>query len=147
MITGIEAINMLYSYLKDSEIYTDAKKPNGRLCKLKRPENSLSEDLVINSLGLTREPIQKGVLILNVYVPNLDPNKVPDIGTDRSQPDTGRILYLSKLVQSVFTNDGTEENELWVDNDTCFEITSDDEFEDDNYQHYVSFRIDFHTIK
>lgn len=147
MITSIEAINMLYAHLGTSVLKTDSKKPNGKLCKYQRSENSISEDVVLNALGLNREPVQKGVLLLNCYVPNLDPNKVPDIGTDKSQPDTGRLLYISKLVQSVFGNEGTEETELWINDNTNFSITSDDVFEDNNFQHYISFRIDFFTIK
>lgn len=147
MITGIEAVNLLFGHLKTTVLMTDVKKPNGKLCKLQRPENSVLEDVVINTLGLNRDPVQKGVLILNCYAPNLDPNVVPDIGRDKNQPDTGRLLYLSKLIQSVFNEDGSEEREIWINGDTCFELTTDDIMEDTNFQHYVSFRINFFTIK
>lgn len=147
MITTIEAINILYSFVNTSALMRDIKKPNGRLCKFQRIENSSKEDVVINALGLNRDPVQKGVLLINIYVPNLDPTKIPDLGTDRSQPDNARILYLSRLVQSVFNEDGSEESEIWVNGDTSFEITTDDVFEDNNNQHYISFRINFFTIK
>jgi len=147
MITGIEAVNLFYNYIMSSVLLTDSKKPNGTLCKYERPENSIKEDMVINSLGLNRDPVQKGVLLFNIYVNNLDPNLVPSVGTGRNVPDTARILYLSKLFQSLFQDDGSEEKELWINQDTNFEITSDDVFADSNNQHYISFRINFLTIK
>lgn len=147
MITSIEAVNLLYGYLNLSVLKTDAGRPNGELCKFERPEGSTKEDQVINTLGLNREPVQKGVLVLNIYVKNLDPAQNPDIGTGKNRPDTARILVLSKLVNSLFGSDGTEESEIWIDNSVCFEVTSDDVFADNNNQHYISFRINFFTIK
>lgn len=147
MITGIEAVNIFYNYINSSNLLSDSKKPKGGLYKYERPENSTKEDMVINSIGLNRDPVQKGVLIFNIYVNNLDPNIVPSVGTGRNVPDTARILYISKLFQSILQEDGSEEKEIWINQDTNFEITSDDVFADSNNQHYISFRINFFTIK
>ncbi|TDQ79585.1 hypothetical protein [Sphingobacterium yanglingense] len=147
MITSIEAGNMLFSFLGKSILMTDINKPSGELCKFERAEGSTKEDIVINTLGLNREPVQKGVLIVNIYVSNLDPAKIPNIGTGRNRPDTARLLYLSKLFQSVFNDNDETVSEVWINQDTCFEITSDDQFSDVNNQHYISFRINFFTIK
>lgn len=141
-ITNLEIVNYLYDFLKTSPLMTDSKKPSGGLHKLKRPQNSTSEDVVINTLGANRGAVQKGVLLVNVYVPNLDPLKFTHLNNDRSQPDTARLLYLAKLVQSSLPN------EVWAnDGSYALEITDDSVFEDENNQHYVGFRIDFFTIK
>ncbi|GEM_PF-1996492 len=146
MITTLEAIDYLYSLVKASTLFSDANKPNGKLCKGDRPENSILEDVVLDSIGgLNRTPVQRGVLLLNVYVNNLDPSIVPNIGTGKNHRDSGRLKYLSQLVQNIFEGD---DGEVWIDQDTCFEVTNDDVFEDSgNNQHYLSFRISFYTIK
>lgn len=143
MITTVEAIDLLYLYVKGSMLLSNANKPNGKLCKGDRDENSTSEDIVLDAVGgVNRSPVQRGVLLLNIYVNNLKPSKVPNLGTGMNHRDSGRLRYLSHLTQQVF------EGEVWIDQDTCFEVSSDDVFEDNaNNQHYISFRINFYTIK
>ena len=143
MITSSEAVDILYVYLKSSEVFTDSKKPNGEVCKGDRKENSKLEDVVINILGLNRNPVQSGYIYLNIYVINLDPLKVPDIGTGKNVRDTARLKYLSKLAQKVLEGDN---GELWLGQDVCFEVESD-AIEEDGDQHYASFKIEFTTIK
>lgn len=143
MITSSEAVDILYLYLKNSELFSDSKKPNGELCKGDRIEDSKKEDVVINSLGLNRNAVQSGYIYLNLYVNNLDPVKVPDIGKGKNIRDSGRLKYLSKIVQRIFEGD---DGELWIGSDVCFEIESDN-IEEDGSQHYASFKIEFNTIK
>src|SRR5690606_5112672 len=129
-------------YLRSSELMTDPKKPNGTLSKFRRPENSAKEDVVINAIGgLTRNEVQKGILVVNIFVPNLNPDQFPHLNGDRSQPDTARLLYLSKLFQ------GSINETVWEENgDYAFEIQQDDIDEDTNNQHYAWFRIEFYSI-
>ncbi|MDR0266032.1 MAG: hypothetical protein LBJ04_22655 [Sphingobacterium sp.] len=143
MITSSEAVDILYLYLKGSELFSDPKKPTGELCKGDRKENSKLEDVVINSLGLNRNPVQSGFIYLNLYVKNLDPLRVPDIGSGKNMRDTARLKYLSKLAQKVLEGDN---GELWINQDVCFEIESDT-IEEDGDMHYASFKIEFTTIK
>lgn len=140
--TTLEVINILHSYLKSSALMTDVKKPNGSLAKIKRPQDSKKEDVIIDTIGgLTRNPVQKGILIVNIFVPNLDPNLIPDLNNDHTQPDTARLLYLSKLFQSSI------EDVVWDDfGDYAFTIQQDDIDEDTNNQHYAWFRIEFYSI-
>jgi len=146
MITTTEAIDILYLFVKNSVILSDAKKPNGKLCKGDRPQDSNLEDIVFDAIGgLNRSPVQRGVLLLNIYVNNLNPLEVPNIGNGKNVRDSARIKYLSQLVQKAF--EGVD-GEVWINQDTCFEVSSDDVFEDNgNNQHYISFRISFYTIK
>lgn len=143
MITDSEAVDIMYLYLKGSELFTDAKKPNGRLCKGDRIEDSKLEDVVINSLGLNRNPVQSGYIYLNIYVKNLDPLKVPDIGNGKNMRDSARLKYLSILAQKVLEGDN---GELWLNQDVCFEVESD-AVEEDGDMHYASFKIEFTTIR
>lgn len=140
--TTLEVINILYTYLRTSALMTDAKKPNGKLAKIKRPQDSKKEDVIIDAIGgLTRDPVQKGILIANIFVPNLDPNVIPELDNDWSQPNTARLLYLSKLFQSSI------EDVVWDKfGDYAFTIQQDDIDEDTNNQHYAWFRIEFYSI-
>jgi hypothetical protein len=136
--TSIEVVNVLFQTITNSVLFSDVKKPNGKLCKFERPLNSVLEDVVINALGLDRDDLQEGVLNVNVYVPNI---KFEDRPTDKSQPDTGRILYLSKLTNLAL---GSGE-EIWdASGKWCFCIQQDNPFPDTNNQHYINFRIEFY---
>lgn len=136
--TSISALNMLYQHISHSVLMTDAKKPNGKLCKFERPLNSVLEDVVINSLGLNRADVQEGVLNVNIYVPNLElltPNEA-----DRSQPDSARLLYLSSLANNALG----QGEEIWEETGNyCFNIQQDSIYQDTNNQHYVNFRVEF----
>lgn len=148
MITSLEAIDDLYLFVKNSLLFSDSKKPTGVLCKGDRPEGSLLEDVVIDAIGgITKNPVQRAVLLLNIYTNNLDPTVIPSAGRGKNVRDFGRLKYLAQLVQRIFGGDGSEEGDLWV-NDTCYELGMDEVFEDAEIkQHYVSFRINCYTIK
>ncbi|MCS4164465.1 hypothetical protein [Sphingobacterium sp. BIGb0116] len=148
MITTLEVIDELYLLLKNSRLFSDAKKPSGALLKGDRPEGSKLEDVVIDGIGgISKAPVKKAVLLVNAYVNNLDPTLIPTIGKGRNMRDSSRLKYLAGLIQEVFGGDGSEEGDLWI-GDTCFEVSSDEVFEDEgNDQHYVSFRINCYTIK
>jgi hypothetical protein len=118
---------------------TDAKKPNGKLCKYERPQNSVLEDVVVNSLTLGRDDVQEGVLNVNIYVPNLELVSNP---SDRSQPNTARLLYLSTLGNTALG----EGEEIWDETGNyTFNIQQDNVMQDENNQHYVSFRVEFYS--
>lgn len=146
MITSLEAIDTFYLYLRDSILLSDPLKPTGKLVKGDRDEDSKAEDVVIDAIGgITRTPVQRGVLLLNLYANNLDPATVPNIGKGNNKRDTGRLKQLAILAQRALLG---EDGELWLNQDTCYEVSSDEVFEDEgNNQHYVSFRINFYTIK
>jgi hypothetical protein len=136
--TSIEVINVLYQTISNSAILSDAKKPNGKLCKMERPLNSVLEDIVVNGISLDRDELQEGVLNVNVYVPNLINPATPN---DKSQPDTARILYLSKLTNQALGGG----DEFWdASGRWCFCIQQDNPFADSNNQHYINFRIEFY---
>lgn len=136
--TTIEVINVLFQTIANSGVYADLKKPNGKLCKFEQPLNSILEDTVINSIDLTMDDVQEGVLNVNQHVYNL---KFPTNPEDKSQPDTARILYLSKLLHVAL---GAGE-EIWDDSGTwCFKIQQSTIYPDTNNTHYINFRIEFY---
>lgn len=132
--TSLDVVNILVSYIKNkSTFWSDAKKPNGLVYKLQRPDDSVKEDIVVNSLPLNRRQLQEGVLNVNVFVPNLVfPNPL-----DKNQPDTARLTYLINLFNAHFEEfDGENGN-------YTFKIQQDNTLTDTNNQHYINFRIEF----
>jgi hypothetical protein len=139
--TSLSALNMLYQHISHSVLMTDSKKPNGKLCKLERPLNSVLEDIVINGLGLNREDVQEGLLNVNVFVPNLI---LPSSPNDKSQPDTARLTYLLNLANIALG----EGDEIWeATGQYCFNLQQENIFQDENNQHYINLRVEFYSIK
>jgi len=141
--TSIEVVNVLFQHIKNSVLMSDAKKPTGKLCKYQQPLNSVAEDVVINGLPLVKGDVDEAVLNVNLYVPNL---KLPDNILDRSQPDTARLLVLSKLGNQVFKDNADEDGEIWdEDGGYCFKYQQDTVMDDANNMHYINFRIEFYS--
>jgi hypothetical protein len=139
--TSLSALNMLYQHISHSVLMNDVKKPNGKLCKLERPLNSVLEDVVINGLGLNREDVQEGLLNVNVFVPNLI---LPSNPNDKSQPDTARLTYLLDLANTALG----EGDEIWeATGQYCFNLQQENIFQDENNQHYINLRVEFYSIK
>ena len=140
-LTSIEVVNVLYQYIKNSVLFSDAKKPTGSLKKYQRAVNSIGEDVVINGLPINQEPVQECVLNINAFVQNLSITTNGNI--DRSEPDTARILVLSNLVKQALNNG----KEIW---DTagayCFKLQQDRVEPDENNQHYINFRVEFYSL-
>lgn len=139
-MTVLEGINAIYKHLQTT-VMIDANKPNGKLCKFQRPENSVKEDMVVNAIGNTRDAVQKGIYVVNLFVQNLNPDYYPHLDGDRSQPDTARLLYLTTLFEASVSG------EIWEPNGAyCFLIQQDNVFEDTDNTHYASFRLEFYAI-
>lgn len=139
--TSIDAVNVLFQTIKNGVLFSDVKKPNGKLCKFERPLDSELEDVVINVIALGRDDVQEGVLNVNVFVPNL---KFDDRKTDKAQPDTARLNYLLKLAIQALG----EGEEIWeLNGQYCFKIQQETVFPDENNQHYANIRVEFYSIK
>lgn len=140
-ITALGAIGVLYDTLKNGVLFTDVKKANGNLYRLQRPLNSKKEDVVIDTLGLGQEAVQKGILIVNTYVLNLE-NTINGL-TDYSQPDWERLQEIAAVAKQALGNG----KEIYgTDGETCFKLQQDQPFADDNNQHYNNFRVEFYSI-
>ena len=137
--TTIEVVNILNSYILNSVLMNDPKKPNGKLCKYQRPLNSKLEDVVINGLPINRDIVQTAILNVNIYVLNLE---FGGTSTDKSQPDNARIMALSKLANEALG----EGNEVWDESGSyCFNIQQDSVLEDVDNQHYINIRVEFYA--
>ena len=118
------------------EILLDANlKISGKIYKDKRPTESQKEDIVINSLTMTNEFLQKGVFNVNCYVPMLSIKNTN--GIIQKQKNAKRLKEITNAVYSAL-------DEVWND-DYLLEVTNHQEFEEDNFN-YINFRVDLKVI-
>lgn len=101
MITTTSAIRAIYDHL----VSNGAKQItniSGNIYWLYRPKDSLLEDIVINTVAFSAEPLQEGVFNINVHVPNVK------LQSDNTQPDFNRFDEICKalipLVDNVYIN-------------------------------------------
>lgn len=100
-----------------------------------RPDNAKTEDLVIKFLSGVDEQVQTGVVVLNLYVPDVACSK-----GGRKVKDAARIAELEELILS-FVNDNTD-TEYWLQTDG----TPISMFNEEIKQHLIYSRIKFNRI-
>ena len=104
MRSNLEQIDIVYNRLKDSTLDDSI---TGSICKNVRPFASVLEDVVINSLATVNTQLQKGVMNVNIHVPNLLVNVSG--GSNQSTPDHNRINALTLIAIGLL-------KDVWGDN-------------------------------
>ena len=100
-----------------------------------RPNDATSEDLIVKFLAGIDEQIQTGVVIFNLYVPD-----IPYMADGRKVIDHARIGVLQELINS-FVNDNPD-TEYWMQTDTTPTTMKNEDIE----QHFIYTRIKFKRI-
>lgn len=121
-----------YSFVKNSDL---GKAIRGEVYRSEmRPAKATTEDLIIKFLAGLDEQVQTGVVIFNLYVPD-----IPHID-GRMVPDESRIGELQEEIRAfVETAGGTE---YWLETDTTPTTMRNEEIE----QHFIYARIKFNRI-
>lgn len=132
MKTSLEAVSIAYQALAESPV---SGMISGGIWKGKRPQNSKLEDIAINALTVTKTPLQRGLINVNIHVQNLE---IPGEPIDKTLPNTARLSELGQAVQSVLGDYYT------ADGKTNLQIESDRVFEDGT-NHFLNFRILFYS--
>ena len=121
-----------YSFVKNSNL---GKAIRGTVYRSEmRPTDATTEDLIVKFLAGLDEQVQTGVVIFNLYVPDIP-------YTDgRMVPDRKRIGELQELILSfVETAGGTE---YWLSTDATPTTMRNEDIE----QHFIYTRIKFNRI-
>lgn len=135
MKSSLEAIDLVYAALVPSALRTAI---NGQVYKAVRPLNSDKEDVVINALPVTNQKIQRGLVNVNIHVPNLQLTVGNVI--DKTQPNSARIKTLASLAIAIL-------KEKWGANgDYLLEIESERVFPDES-NHYSNIRVLFYSLQ
>lgn len=134
MKTTLDLVDIIWDRLNSSPLKASI---TGKLYKHRRPVNSQSEDVVINSLPVNNEQLQQAVANVNVHVPNLELQV--NGAVDRSQPDHTRLKSLAALaIESL--------QEVWED-DYTYDVQQQLLIEDPEAgDHYVNIRLEFYNI-
>ncbi|RPE05554.1 hypothetical protein EGT74_24535 [Chitinophaga lutea] len=135
MRTTLDVVDIVWQWLNASPLKAAI---TGGIYKY-RPQNSTSEDVVINSLPITGEQVQEGVVNVNIHVPNpiLNSN-----GTqDQSQANHPRLKELASIAVESLTD-------IWVESaEVNFTVQNQMVFpEPDNNEHYVNIRLSFISV-
>ena len=105
--TEIEVERDFYSFIKNGSLGKTIK--GGVYRPDMRPANAKTEDLIVKFLAGLDEQIQTGVVILNIYVPDVK-------NTDgRMVRDAARIGVLQAAIRAFV--DGNDETEYWMETD------------------------------
>lgn len=101
---------------------------SGGVYKYVRPMDSNKEDIVINSLPITSEYMQKGVLNVNCYVPNFEQGNVPN---------TARLNEIALKLQAIIQEYWGSNYVFYIENSQTIE--NGEEF-------YYNFRVKVNII-
>lgn len=100
-----------------------------------RPANAKTEDLIVKFLAGLDEQIQSGVVLLNIYVPD-----VPFGKDGRKVEDLSRVEALETLIQQFI--DENDDTEYWMQTDTTPTSMKVENIE----QHCIIARIKFKRL-
>lgn len=121
-----------YDYVKNSTL---GKSLQGDVYRAEmRPYDAKTEDLVVKFLSGIDEQVQEGVVIFNLYVPDIAHSD------GRMVRNMERIGELESMIQEFVNNAG--ENEYWLSLDATPITMRNQEIE----QHFIYSRINFKRV-
>ena len=134
MKSNTEIKDILYTILKESELYREVASRGGDVYTDARPTNSGKEDITILILdSLAGGDSQEFVPNINTYVPDVERNK-------QMIEDTPRIRHLSRLAISLFENYTTSDYQFSLENQPVFKVNGAEE-------HCINNRLTFKHLK
>jgi hypothetical protein len=132
MRTTFDVEDILYTRLKNDATVTGAI--SGKVYKNNRPVNSNLVDIVIGSLPMPNEQLQRSVANVNVHAPNLKLNL--NGVEDNSQPDRVKLKQVTSLVITSLKDN--------VFPDYYFDVQQQNMFaSEDSDEHYSNIRVNF----
>lgn len=130
MTTTLDIVDILWSRLDSSAIKAAI---TGSICKHRRDPNSTKEDIVVNSLPVSNQQLQKGVANVNVHVPDII---VTANGMQDKQPNHERLKALAIQAVDILKDNWTATMNYDVQQQT---LIRDAEAGD----HFINIRIEF----
>ena len=135
MKTGYELVDLLWVLLHSNE---DLKSSiSGSIYKHKRPDGSVKQDIVINSLTSNNEQLQKSVLNINFHCPNLQvsPGGQPAVYV----PDSVKLKSIVSKIIALVDDHWTPEYHSIVERQQHFE-------ESELKETFSNIRVIIHSI-
>ena len=105
LITGHSAMDAIFDAVRLSGVVI-----SGHVYKMSRPINSGKEDIVIIPLALTSDQVQRGIINVNIHVPNLD------LPGDQTQPNNKRLEEITEVVTAALDDQWRYDYNFTLDN-------------------------------
>lgn len=131
MKSALQMASEAYQLLIASSIKTSI---NGGIYLMKRPQNSIVQDIVINTLALTNNQLQAGVFNINIHVPNITVQL--NGKSDNTQPDLLTLGTISDLVGVIFQDYVGLDFRMYIDQ-------PGNPIKDDDGTWYINLRINY----
>ena len=127
----IDTDDMLYKLLRQA-VDEGKISINGVICQEDdRPDNSQTEDIVINTIAISHDKPQDGTSNVNIYVPD---KRVKIRGQEQHKTDWARLKELGDALGAFIEAQNLPDFEIWIESDTTLkDITSG--------QHYRNIRV------
>lgn len=109
----------------------------GDIHKHRRPANSQTEDVVINSLPISFQQMQEAIVNVNIHVPNL--SIAVNGSIDNTQPDHARLQTLTTLAVADLTDTWGDEYNFDVQQQILIEDKEAKDF-------YINIRLEFFNV-
>ena len=128
--SGIDTEDLLFRLISQA-VSTGAVRINGGVYVEERPDGSHAEDIVVNTIAMTREKPQSGTSNVNIYVAD---KKLRIGGREQRKADRERLRAIGGAVAAYLEAQNVADLEYWIESDTIIA-------EPGVNQHYRNFRI------
>lgn len=129
--SSIDTDDILYKIITEG-VKAGKIKISGIVCHQdERPDNSETEDIVINTITVTHDKPQSGTSNVNIYV---SAKKVKIRGREQRKADRERLREIGDAVVGYLEAQNVADLEFWIESDTVVK-------EQQVYQHYRNLRI------
>lgn len=129
--SSIDTDDILYKIITEG-MKAGKIKISGIVCPQdERPDNSETEDIVINTITVTHDKPQSGTSNVNIYVSD---KKVKIRGREQRKADRERLREIGDAVVAYLEAQNIADLEFWIESDTVIK-------EQQVYQHYRNLRI------
>lgn len=112
---------------------------SGNIYMLERPQNSILNDIAINSLPITNDQQQKGIVNVNIHCQNLQ-NVVIGGKVDNTIPDITNLNRTSKAVLAILNSINATDFRLQAS-------TSGQPIKDNDNSFYINIRVNYYSIQ
>lgn len=129
--SSIDTDDILYKIITEG-MKAGKIKISGIVCPQdERPDNSETEDIVINTITVTHDKPQSGTSNVNIYVSD---KKVKIRGREQRKADREQLRKIGDAVVAYLEAQNIADLEFWIESDTVIK-------EQKVYQHYRNLRI------
>lgn len=128
--SGIDTDDLLYRLITEA-ISTGEVSVSGGVYVEERPDGSEAEDIVVNTISISRDKPQSGTSNINIYAPDL---RLRIKGREQRKPDRERLRAIGDAVAEYLEAQNVADLEFWIESDTVLADTQVN-------QHYRNMRV------